>query len=370
MDQIPPGILVELILVGWWDWQQSIVFCSCSLQKPIQWSLENPYIFGWHLSVASDIFIRSDPLINILAPTSRPALVILNPESMRNFYSGLGRDYMHHFDSHRHTTASWWDHSGDCGDIGRMVASAASVGWQILIMYWNVLQHWEPLKIPCASVVWCCLLHNDWWILDDIGSQRLESRGRGRETPMTQSAIFSWWTATTCAIPIDWCFEICWIFINFPSEWEDDSSYVIIYPHIPYICILYIIIYILCVCVFAIQVPHISPHCIATCPILVVFWTAKNQDDVVRQAIIPLSAPHQSDAGAVETAFFFLVLDVGICGDSMGFWTIQQEDFWYSDIWCYDAILVVLLRKASQPPSSFGNGAGNISCSQLDSRVV
>ena len=126
MDQIPPGILVELILVGWWDWQQSIVFCSCSLQKPIQWSLENPYILGWHLSVASDIFIRSDPLINILAPTSRPALVILNPESMRNFYSGLGRDYMHHFDSHRHTTASWWDHSGDCGDIGRMVASAAS----------------------------------------------------------------------------------------------------------------------------------------------------------------------------------------------------------------------------------------------------
>ena len=71
-----------------------------------------------------------------------------------------------------------------------------------------------------------------------------------------------------------------------------------------YIIYNYIYIYI-CVCVFAIQVPHISPHCIATCPILVVFWTAKNQDDVVRQAIIPLSAPHQSDAGAVETAFFF-----------------------------------------------------------------
>ena len=140
-------------------------------------------------------------------------------------------------------------------------------------------------------------------------------------------------------------------------------------PYPIYMYIIYNYIYILCVCVFAIQVPHISPHCIATCPILVVFWTAKNQDDVVRQAIIPLSAPHQSDAGAVETAFF-LVLDVGICGDSMGFWTIQQEDFWYSDIWCYDAILVVLLRKASQPPSSFGNGAGNISCSQLDSRVV
>ena len=42
----------------------------------------------------------------------------------------------------------------------------------------------------------------------------------------------------------------------------------------------------------------------------------------------------------------------------------------YSDIWCCDAILVVLLRKASQPPSSLGNAAGNISCSQLDSRVV
>ena len=85
-----------------------------------------------------------------------------------------------------------------------------------------------------------------WMILDH---NRLESRGRGRETPMTQSAIFSWWTATTCAIPIDWCFEICWIFINFPSKWEDDSSYVIIYPHIPYICILYIIIYIYIMCV-------------------------------------------------------------------------------------------------------------------------
>ena len=112
-------------------------------------------------------------------------------------------------------------------------------------MYWNVLQHWEPLKIPCASVVWCWLLHNNWWILDDIGSQRIfgsynSFRGRGRETPMTQSAKFSWWTATTCTIPIDYL--MFWNLLNFPSKWEDDSSYVIIYPHIPYICILYYII--------------------------------------------------------------------------------------------------------------------------------
>ena len=110
-------------------------------------------------------------------------------------------------------------------------------------------------------------------------------------------------------------------------------------PYPIYICILYIIIYIyiLCVCVFAIQVPHISPHCIATCPILVVFWTAKNQDDVVRQAIIPLSAPHQSDAGAVETAFFFgfgcwnLWWFYGILNHTTGRLLILR----YMMLWCY-----------------------------------
>ena len=66
---------------------QKMVVCG---QKPwkAHWSSEESMFF------------------TIASPCSSFSTCPGDPGGMRNFYSGLGRDYMHHFDSHRHTTAS------------------------------------------------------------------------------------------------------------------------------------------------------------------------------------------------------------------------------------------------------------------------
>ena len=130
-------------------------------------------------------------------------------------------------------------------------------------------------------------------------------------------------------------------------------------------------IYILCVCFC-----HPSSSYIPIVSRLVLFWSSfgrRKTRMTWSDKRSSLWAPHISRTlGQWRPPVFF---GFG-CWNLWWFYGILNHTtgrlLWigYSDIWCYDAILVVLLRKASQPPSSLGNAAGNISCSQLDSRVV
>ena len=53
-----------------------------------------------------------------------------------------------------------------------------------------------------------------------------------------------------------------------------------------------------------------------------------SEDDVVRQAIIPLSAPHQSDAGATLGPEGDVAMATGIRWDSL---SILQDESWIRD---------------------------------------
>jgi hypothetical protein len=97
-------------------------------------------------------------------------------------------------------------------------------------------------------------------------------------------------------------------------------------------------IYILCVCFC-----HPSSSYIPIVSRLVLFWSSfgrRKTRMTWSDKRSSLWAPHISRTLGQWRPPVFLVLDVGICGDSMGFLTIQQEDFCELDTQIYDAMML------------------------------
>jgi hypothetical protein len=168
---------------------------------------------------------------------------------------------MHHFDSHRHTTASWWDHSGD--------PVAISDGWWLV---WLVLvdKSWSCTEMYCSTEnrlkyhvqvlfdVGCFTTTDGYWmILDHIGFSAVTTVSED------VAAKRPWHSQQNSAgeqprpVPfqsIIWCFEICWIFhpngrmIHHMLSYIPISHIYVYYIILYYIKLYYIILYYITLC--------------------------------------------------------------------------------------------------------------------------